>query len=772
MKLATFTLGVLLPLFCIALPEKVISTDDLSHGAVALDGLWAFDWQELHTDMNAPMQDGLKLPGLWHKQGPYQAKGFASLRLVVVLPERAKYYLRIPDVPSAVSVWVNGVQLYQRGTVAKQAHFEQPEFGPEVISLPPNDRYNIIMHISNFHHKDGGVWHDLLIANAQHRSELHQKNTIIEAMIFSILMLTSIYILVNNIFRHSHVSHLLFAAFIWAVALRSVLIGERIAYDFIDDVSWLSWQRLEYILLFVALPLFVYFFQRLFTIKSSIFPHIIALSSVILIACTLFYPADVFSHFGHINQLLILLSVLYCSFVMAVLVKKKVKYSLLFSVSFFGTLVFITHDYLYTNLWIQSRPMIQYGMMFFVAMQLYILWLHRKDEDKLIMFVKSSIDYKVRDLNANKLAVKSQDPFKVSHLITTIRPYCHVLNLSIALKDEDALLTVDKEYLQSIILILARMANANGIAGDLKINIKSEVASFKLTLDGPMVNNQLAEDSMNSVHYLLNEMEQVIHIDQLLSMTVLEFTIPVFNALGDKPNKQAQVYSGNQLATSILYSNDENGIINKSLKEYYYLIKTCISHDSIMKNRPALIIWKIKNWTAYSIEDMKTVISDFPALPVLLIIDQHQKHQLAQCIRMGITDYIITPVLPEELILKVQRVQQLKGPKLTTIEVGTDIREVAVNLIRNSISLWQKYSNKSKVELAEGSGLWRVYVDGSTAKTRTLDKYLSLQALPKNPRWETVARTANYVLEECELTDKDRNEFVKKLALFNQLLPI
>jgi len=771
MKLATFILGALLPLLCIALPEKIISTDDLSHGPVALDALWAFDWQELHTDINAPMQDGLKLPGLWHKQGPYQAKGFATLRLSVALPERAKYYLRIPDVPSAVSVWVNGVQLYQRGIVAKQAQFEQPAFGPEVISLPPNDRYNIIMHISNFHHKDGGVWHDLMIADAQHRSELHQKNTIIEAIIFSILMLTSIYILVNNIFRHNHVSHLLFAAFIWAVALRSVLIGERIAYDFIDDISWLTWQRLEYILLFVALPCFVYFFHRFFTIKNSIFAHIIALSSVILITCTLFYPADVFSHFGIINQLLVLMSVLYCSIVMAVLVKQKVKYSFLFSVSFFGALVFIIHDYFYTNLWIQSRPLTQYGMVFFVAMQLYILWLHRKDEDKLIMFVKSFIDYKVRDLNSNKLTAEPQEPFKVSQLVTTIRPYCHALNFSIALTDDDALLAVDKENLQNIILILARMANANGIDGVLRIKIKEEVASFKLSLDGPMVNNQLAEDSMNSVHYLLNEMEQVIHIEHFHSTTVLEFTIPIFNALGDKPNKQAQVYSGNPMATSILYSNDDNGVINKSLKEYFYLVKTCISHDSIMKNRPALIIWKMKDWTAYSIEDMRTVISDFPSIPVLLIIDQHQKNQLAQCIRMGITDYIITPVLPEELILKVQRVQQLKGPELTVIEVGGDIREVAVNLIRNSISLWQKYSNKSKVELAESSGLWRVYVDGSTAKTRTLDKYLSLQALPKNPRWETVARTASYVLEECELNDKDRNDFVQKLALFNQLLP-
>ncbi len=70
MKLAVLIVGFLLPLFCIALPEKNISKEDLNNGAVALNGLWAFDWQALHTDIDAPVRDGLMLPGMWHKQGP------------------------------------------------------------------------------------------------------------------------------------------------------------------------------------------------------------------------------------------------------------------------------------------------------------------------------------------------------------------------------------------------------------------------------------------------------------------------------------------------------------------------------------------------------------------------------------------------------------------------------------------------------------------------------------------------------------------------------
>ena len=134
---------------------------------------------------------------------------------------------------------------------------------------------------------------------------------------------------------------------------------------------------------------------------------------------------------------------------------------------------------------------------------------------------------------------------------------------------------------------------------------------------------------------------------------------------------------------------------------------------------------------------------------------------------MGITDYVVAPILKEELLLKVQRAHNSQA---VVIPINQDIRDVTVQLVRDSIAMWQKYSGKSKTELAETSRLWRVYMDGSTAKTRTLDKYLSVQTLPKNPRWETVNRTAHFVLEQCVLDEKDKQFLNQQLSVFNRLL--
>ncbi|RMG30014.1 MAG: response regulator [Gammaproteobacteria bacterium] len=77
-------------------------------------------------------------------------------------------------------------------------------------------------------------------------------------------------------------------------------------------------------------------------------------------------------------------------------------------------------------------------------------------------------------------------------------------------------------------------------------------------------------------------------------------------------------------------------------------------------------------------------------------------------------------------------------------------RRLLVEVMQLSLECWEKTTGTGKVELAEQSGLWRVYLDKSTFVTRTLDKYLRLATLPRRPRWRTVLKTAEFVLARCE----------------------
>lgn len=77
-------------------------------------------------------------------------------------------------------------------------------------------------------------------------------------------------------------------------------------------------------------------------------------------------------------------------------------------------------------------------------------------------------------------------------------------------------------------------------------------------------------------------------------------------------------------------------------------------------------------------------------------------------------------------------------------------RQTVVRVMTESLRLWRDATGKSKFDLAEESGIWRVSLDRSSLQARTLDKYLLLETLPEQPRWRDVIRTGEYVLDALE----------------------
>lgn len=101
----------------------------------------------------------------------------------------------------------------------------------------------------------------------------------------------------------------------------------------------------------------------------------------------------------------------------------------------------------------------------------------------------------------------------------------------------------------------------------------------------------------------------------------------------------------------------------------------------------------------------------------------------------------------------------------------TLIREQAVNVMGLALACWEHDLGKSKLELAEDSKIWPVYIDKSTPTTRTLDKYLKLDSCPKNPRNQRVIDTAEFVLRQMSnRTTVGRKKLQDALDAFRLLL--
>lgn len=83
---------------------------------------------------------------------------------------------------------------------------------------------------------------------------------------------------------------------------------------------------------------------------------------------------------------------------------------------------------------------------------------------------------------------------------------------------------------------------------------------------------------------------------------------------------------------------------------------------------------------------------------------------------------------------------------ISATSIIPNLRPLLVQVMIQALQYWQQCTFRSKIELATDSAIWTVNLDNSSPQTRTMDKYLHIDSIPKRPKVEDVVRTAHYVL--------------------------
>lgn len=85
-------------------------------------------------------------------------------------------------------------------------------------------------------------------------------------------------------------------------------------------------------------------------------------------------------------------------------------------------------------------------------------------------------------------------------------------------------------------------------------------------------------------------------------------------------------------------------------------------------------------------------------------------------------------------------------------------RQHLVELMQTSLEAWERTTRKTRIDLAEASGVWRITIDDGRLRVRAMDRYLRLDTLPERPRWREVLRSAYFVLSEAPLEPRQREQ--------------
>lgn len=151
--------------------------------------------------------------------------------------------------------------------------------------------------------------------------------------------------------------------------------------------------------------------------------------------------------------------------------------------------------------------------------------------------------------------------------------------------------------------------------------------------------------------------------------------------------------------------------------------------------------------------------------------DEPVEHEFLpqQCLQLGQQqyklDFSVSMLAREEplTLLVLSGSSQATNLPYTTLMPQASFSQMLVDLLLSSLAAWEVSTNSSRIELAEQSGIWRVSIDDGRIRTRSLDRYLAVKTLPKNPRWREVLRTAHFVLAQCTLPADIQQQLVSKL---------
>jgi len=353
-------------------------------GRVALRGTWHFYPGMLLSDSDEAVQAEGKpvtLPGTWNDYsrefGIAHGKGYGTYRLVVLADtDEPTLSIRIPNVFTAYKLYVNGETVAERGRVSAAEADAVASQTPQLATFvtPADGKIELLLQVSNFHHRRGGIWVDPKLGATTEMVELQTRLTAQSMVLIGSLTIVGLYHIALFARRREEAFTLHFGLLCIFIALRTIVTGETLLQRWVPGLSWETGLKIDYASLTLsALSAYMYIF--------SLFPHeaskrvgrAIVSCSMVLCAIVLLFPAYQYSRLLTVYQLFIVAVSLFILFAL-LSAKRRNRAGAGFVLA--GVLVFtltVLNDMVYYNEWYMSTELVPLGLFFFILMQALIL---------------------------------------------------------------------------------------------------------------------------------------------------------------------------------------------------------------------------------------------------------------------------------------------------------------------------------------------------------------------------------------------------------------
>ncbi len=288
----------------IAVNGKVdIEKFNLKNSVINLNGAWEFYENHLYKPEdfknNTIKPEYLPVPGLWNKVKKDKLSdgiGYGTYRLRILYTIKNKLYgLNLNRIQSSYKIWINGQLMKENGIVGKNKKTSKPRWSSsDIIFKASSDTTEIILQVSNFYHKKGGIENGITFADAETLTENTRNKSAWNIILLGIFLIMAVYHSATFLFRRNDKSNLYFSLTLIFSAIFSLTVGEILLTDLIPSISWellvktnyiSNWSRLLFFSLFIyyAFPkeLNRLYFKILTVLISAIIIFIIAVPAII-----------------------------------------------------------------------------------------------------------------------------------------------------------------------------------------------------------------------------------------------------------------------------------------------------------------------------------------------------------------------------------------------------------------------------------------------------------------------------------------------------------
>jgi PAS domain S-box-containing protein len=354
-------------------------------GPVKLKGEWEFYWQQhLGPDEllkpTAPQKIGsMQVPDYWNNYEINGVKlpgeGYATYRLTVLLDQQEKpLALRLMEISTAYTLFVNGKNLTSSGVIGPSRDATTPKWCRQVVDFEPYADYlEIVLHVSNFHHKKGGVWEAIELGRESDLRQSQGKRLGFDLFLFGSIVIMGLYHLGLFVVARTDRSPLYFSIFCFLIGLRLFTTSERFLIRLLPDIGWETVIKLEYISFYLAVPAFCLFMQSLFPKISKRFLYIVCIMGVGFSFIVLITQTRFFSQMIDLYEIITFLSLIYGLYVILISLNERRMEAIIFLFGFMMLAVMTINDILYVQGMIETGYLAPFGFFVFIFSQALLL---------------------------------------------------------------------------------------------------------------------------------------------------------------------------------------------------------------------------------------------------------------------------------------------------------------------------------------------------------------------------------------------------------------